>query len=376
MTKRMIIMLVAVGVVFGGIFGFKAYKGYMIGKFMASRSAPAQTVSTTTAGYQEWQPKLEAVGSLRAERGADLSPEVPGIVSAIHFKQGDEVKAGMLLLELDAASDVAKLQSLKAAADLAATTYARDKAQFQVKAVSQQTLDADAANLKQAQANVAEQQALVDKKFIRAPFSGRLGIRAVDLGQYLTAGAPIVTLQSLDPIYLDFHLPQQSLASIKVGQEVTAKTDAYPGQTFTGKVEVIEPQVDVSTRNVKVRAKLDNPEHRLLPGMYATVDVIAGAPVRHITLPQTTVTYNPYGNLVYLIEKKGAGLDGKSQFVAKEVFVTTGETRGDQVAILKGVKEGDTVVTSGQIKLRNGSSVVINNSIQPTNDPHPQPKDE
>jgi membrane fusion protein (multidrug efflux system) len=370
MTKRMILMLLAAGIVFGGIFGFKAYKGYMMGKFMASRGVPPQTVSTTKAGYQAWQPKLEAVGSLRAVRGTDLSPELPGIVSAIHFKQGDEVKKGALLLELDATSDIAKWQSLKAVADLAQTTYKRDKAQFKVKAVSQQTLDTDAGNLKEAQANVAEQQALIEKKLIRAPFAGRLGIRAVDLGQYLKAGDTIVTLQQLDPIYVDFHLPQQSLSAIHVGQEVTAKTDAYPGKVFTGRIEVINPQVDTSTRNVKIRAKLDNPDHTLLPGMYATVDVIAGAPMRYITLPQSAITYNPYGNIVYLVAKKG------SQLTAKQVFVTTGATRGDQVAILKGVKQGDTVVTSGQIKLRNGSPIVVNNSIQPTDNPNPKPKDE
>jgi len=376
MIKRMIIMLIAVAIVFGGIFGFKAWKGYMMGQKMAARGMPSQTVSTIKADYQIWQSRLEAIGSLRAMRGTDLSPEVPGMVSAIHFKQGDEVKAGVLLLELDAKSDIARLQSLKAVADLATTKYRRDKAQFRIKAVSQQTLDADVASRREAIANVAEQQALVNKKFIRAPFSGRLGIRVVDLGQYLKAGTVIVTLQALDPIYLDFHLPQQTLALIHVGQHVTARTDAYPGQAFSGKVEVIEPQVDVSTRNVKVRARLDNSDYKLLPGMYATVDVISGTPKRYITLPQSAITYNPYGNLVYLVETKGADKQGKPQLVAKEVFVTTGRTRGDQVAILKGVKAGDIVVTAGQIKLRNGSPVLINNSIQPSNDANPKPGDE
>ena len=291
MIKRMILMLVAVGVLFGGIFGFKAYKGYMMGKFMASRGAPLQTVSTIKAGYQAWQPELKAVGSLHAVRGTNLSPEVPGIVSAIYFKQGADVKAGTLLLKLDAGSDMARLQSLKAVAELAKRTYRRGKAQFQVKAVSRQTLDTDAANLKEALANVAEQQALVDKKIIRAPFSGRLGIRAVDPGQYLSAGSIIVTLQALNPIYLDFYLPQQALAEIKVGQTVRAGTDTYPGQTFTGRIEVIEPRVDIGTRNVKVRARLNNPGDKLLPGMYATVNVISGKPRRYITLPPDRRAY-------------------------------------------------------------------------------------
>ena len=376
MTKRMVIMLVAVSILFGGIFGFKAYKGYMMGKFMASRGAPLQTVSTIKAGYRAWQSKLEAVGSLRAVRGTNLSPEVPGIVSAIYFRQGADVKAGALLLKLDAGSDIARLQSLKAVAELAKTTYRRDKAQFQVKAVSQQTLDTDAANFKKALADVAEQGALVDKKFIRAPFSGRLGIRAVDLGQYLNAGSVIVTLQALDPIYMDFYLPQQALAKIRVGQKVMVETDTYPGQVFTGRIKVINPQVAIATRNIEVRARLNNPGHKLLPGMYATVNVISGKPRRYITLPQTAITYNPYGNLVYLVEKQGVDKHGKPKRVAKQMFVTTGDTRGDQVAIIKGVKEGDIVVTSGQIKLRNGSPVLINNSILPSNNPNPTPNDE
>jgi len=376
MTKRMIIMLIALALLFGGIFGFKSYKGYMMGRMMAARGAPLQTVSTIKATYQAWQPKLKAIGSLRAIRGINLSPEVPGIVSAIYFKQGEDVKTGVLLLKLDASSDIARLRSLKAVAELAKTTYRRDKAQFRIKAISQQTLDMSAANREEALANVAEQQALVDKKFIRAPFAGRVGIRAVDLGQYLNAGSAIVALQALDPIYLDFYLPQQALAKIKVGQKVRVETDTYPGQIFSGRIEVIEPRIDTATRNVKVRARLNNPGRKLLPGMYATVNIISGKPRRHITLPQTAISYNPYGNLVYLVQERGVDKHGKARLVAKQVFVTTGTTRGDQVAILKGVKEGDIVVTSGQIKLRNGSPVVINNSVQPSDNPNPKPEDE
>jgi len=376
MIKRMLIMLTLTAVVFGGIFGFKAYKARMMGKFMASRGAPTQTVSTIEADYQPWQPKLKAVGSLRAVHGVDLSPEVPGIVTRIHFRQGQDVKKSALLLELDASSDTARLQSLKAAAALARITYRRDQAQFRVKAVSKQTVDTDEANLKQAIANVAEQQALVNKKFIHAPFSGRLGIRQVDNGQYLNAGAAVVTLQALDPIYLDFFLPQQALNAIKVGQEVIAKTNTWPGRAFSGKISVINPQVESNTRNVKVRAVLSNPDHRLLPGMYATVDLVSGPPQRYITLPQTAITYNPYGNMAYLAEENGKNKEGKPQLIARSVFVTTGPTRGDQVAILKGVKEGDSVVTSGQIKLRNGSPILINNAIQPSFDANPQPEDQ
>ena len=376
MTKRMIIMLVLIGIVFGAIFGFQAFKGRMMKKFMSSMGSAAQTVSTMKAAYQDWQPRLEAVGSLRAVNGVDISPQLAGTVTAIPFQQGEDVKQGAVLLQLYADDDIAKLEALKVAADLAKTTYERDKKQLEVKAVSQQTLDTDAANLKQAIANIAEQQALVDKKTIRAPFSGHLGIRAVDLGQYLNAGTAIVSLHALDPIYVDFSIPQNQLREIKIGQEVTAKIDAFPNEYFSGKIAVINPEVDTTTLNVKVRAKLENSDHKLLPGMYATVDIATGSSQRFITLPQTAITYNPYGDIVYLVEAQGKDEKGNPKLVAKQMIVTTGETRGDQVAVLKGVNEGDTVVTAGQIKLRNGVPVMINNSIEPSFEPNPQPVDQ
>lgn len=376
MTKRMIIMLVLAGLVFGGIFGFQAFKGRMIKKFMASMGNAPQTVSTMSAGFQQWQPKLEAVGSLRAINGVEVSPEVSGIVAALHFQQGDDVKKGKVLVELVADNDIAHLRSLQAAYGLARVTYERDKQQFEFKAISQQALDVDKANMMQASAAVAEQQALVNKKFVPALFSGRVGMRMVSVGQYLSPGTPVVSLQALDPVYLDFSVPQQNISMIHVGQKISARTDAYPDEVFAGKVAVINPEVDVNTLNVKVRAELKNPGLKLLPGMYATVDISTGEPQRYITLPQTAVTYNPYGNIVYLVEQQGADDKGKPKLVAKQVFVTTGDTRGDQVAILKGVKEGDIVVTAGQVKLHNGSLISVNNDIQPSNEPDPQPKDE
>ncbi|HLI13683.1 MAG TPA: efflux RND transporter periplasmic adaptor subunit [Alphaproteobacteria bacterium] len=371
MTKRMILMLIVVGVVLGGIFGFQAFKAKMIKQFMASLSNPPQTVSTVRAASQSWQPQIEAVGSLRAVNGADLSLEVSGIVDQIDFKSGDDVQAGQVLLRLRADDDIAKLHSLEATAQLAQITFDRDSKQFKAQAVSQATLDSDAANLKNAKAQVAEQQAVVDKKVLRAPFAGHLGVRLVDLGQYLNAGTTIATLQALDPLYVDFYLPQQALDQIKVGQAVTAKIDAYPGQTFPGQILAINPLVDASTRNVQVRATLRNPDHKLLPGMYATVDIATGKPQVYVTLPQTAITYNPYGNTVFLVEDKGKNAQGQPQLVAHQSFVTTGDTRGDQVAVLSGVKDGDIVVTAGQIKLRNGTPIVINNTIQPTADAHP-----
>jgi membrane fusion protein (multidrug efflux system) len=348
----------------------------MMKKFMSSMGNAPQTVSTIKASYQEWLPQLEAVGSLRAINGVEVSPEVSGTVAALNFKQGEEVKKGKLLVELVADNDVARLRSLQAAAALAKSTYARDKLQFEFAAISQQVLDIDKGNLMQADAAVAEQQAMVNKKNIHALFSGRVGIRQVSVGQYLNAGTPVVSLQALDPIYLDFSVPQQEISMIHAGQKVSAKTDSYPGEQFDGKVSVINPEVDTSTLNVKVRAELKNPHHRLLPGMYATVDISTGKPQRYVTLPQTAITYNPYGNIVFLTEQKGTDDKGKPKLIVKQVFVTTGDTRGDQVAVLKGVKEGDVVVTAGQVKLHNGSPIAINNDILPSNEPDPQPKDE
>jgi membrane fusion protein (multidrug efflux system) len=372
MTKRMVIMLIAVVIVFGGVFGFQLFKAAMIKKFMAAMSAPPQTVSAVTAHSSSWQPTIEAVGSLRAVRGADLSLEVAGVVDTISFNSGDDVKEGAVLLKLRSDDDAAKLESLQATADLSQLTLDRDLKQWKIQAVSQATIDTDRANLKNAQAQVAQQQAILDKKTLRAPFAGHLGIRAIDLGQYLGPGTTIVTLQALDPIYLDFFVPQQAIDQVQLGQSVTVRIDAFKEQTFSGEISAINPKIETSTRNVQVRATLKNPDHKLLPGMYATVAINTGTPQNYITLPQTAITYNPYGDTVYVVESKSAETDGKpQQMTARQTFVTTGPTRGDQVAILKGVNEGETIVTAGQIKLHNGSPVLIDNSIAPTADAAP-----
>ncbi|MHB8727428.1 MAG: efflux RND transporter periplasmic adaptor subunit [Sulfuricaulis sp.] len=376
MTKRMVIMLVIVGVLFGGIFAFQGFKAHMIKQFFASNKAPPVTVTAMPAELQSWQPQIDAVGSLRGVRGVDVAGEVAGIVQSVNFKSGGEAKAGQVLVQLNADADVAQLRALEAAADLANTTYNRDKAQYAARAISQATLDAAAADLKSKRAQVAQQQALVAKKSIAAPFAGRLGISTVNPGQYLNPGSVIVTLQSLDTVYADFYLPQQQLSSIAPGQTVIVSTDTYPGKTFEGKISAISPKVDPSTRNVQVEATIANPKHELLPGMYASVHVDAGAPHQYMTLPQTAVTFNPYGESVYIVGPGGKGADGKPLLIAKQSFVTLGDTRGDQVAILSGIKEGDMIVTSGQIKLRNGSTVIINNTVPPGNNPAPKPVDE
>lgn len=370
MKKRMVIMVVAVAVVLALVFGYGAFRSIMIKKFMASMGNPPQTVSATRASYSEWQPAISAVGSLRAERGADLATQVAGIVTAIHFKSGQDVRAGAPLLDLYADDDIALLHSLQAKARLAQINYRRDQKQFAAKAISQAQLDTDLQNLKAAQAQVAQQRAVVAKKRLTAPFAGRLGIRQVDLGQYLNPGTAVVTLQALDPIFLDFYVPQQELQQLRLGQNATARTDTYPDQSFRGKVVAINSKVDPATRNVLVRAEIENRQHRLLPGMYATVRVESGKPQRYLTLPQTAIVYNPYGDTVYLVEKKTE--NGKTVLTAKQTFVTVGPTRGDQIAVLKGIREGDEVVTAGQIKLRNGTPLKIDNSVTPSDQAHPQ----
>ncbi|HXD14302.1 MAG TPA: efflux RND transporter periplasmic adaptor subunit [Xanthobacteraceae bacterium] len=373
MTKRMVIMLAAVAVVFGGIFGFQVFKATMIKKFISAMGSPPQTVSAIKAGYSEWQSKVEAIGSLRAVLGADLSLEVAGVVDTITFNSGDEVAQGKQLLKLRAGDDAARLESLQAMAELSEITYERDQKQFKMQAVSQATLDTDSANLKNAKAQVVQQQAILDKKILRAPFDGQLGVRVVDLGQYLSAGSVIVTLQALDPIFVDFFVPQQSVDQVRLGQTVTVKVDAFRDKIFTGEISALNPKVDTGSRNLQVRAVLQNPDHKLLPGMYATVDIAIGAPLNYITLPQTAISYNPYGDTVYVVDNKGTDANGKPQLIARQTFVTAGATRGDQVAVLKGVGEGDMVVTAGQIKLHNGSAILINNSITPTADAAPVP---
>ncbi|MDR3451030.1 MAG: efflux RND transporter periplasmic adaptor subunit [Alphaproteobacteria bacterium] len=369
MIKRMIIMIVGVVLIVGGILGFKFMMASGTKKFLSTMGAPPQTVSTMEAASTDWQQALDAVGTVRAVNGADLSAEVAGIVQTLSFDSGADVDKDSVLVQLRGDDDIAKLQALQAQAKLAQVTLDRDQKQLKAQAVSQATVDNDIATLNSAKAQVDAQQALNDKKTIRAPFAGHLGIRQVDVGQYLNPGSTIVSLQQLDPIYIDFNMPEQALAQVAEGQKVAAHIDALPNTSFDGEVTAVNSRVDEATRNVQVRASFKNPDHKLLPGMFAHVNITVGEPQKFVTLPQTAITYNPYGNTVYLV----TGPDDKP--VAQQTFVTTGQQRGDQVAILTGVKEGDTVITSGQLKLRNGSPLIINNEIQPKNDANPKPVD-
>jgi len=323
-----------------------------------------------------WQPKLQSTGSLRAINGVNVTTELAGMVQKIYFIPGAMVKAGTLLVQLNADAEIGQLHSLQAQAALANITYQRDKAQFAVRAVSKQTVDADFQNLRSLQGQVAQQAATVAKKAIRAPFTGRLGINNVNLGQYLNPGDKIVTLQALDPIYVDFYVPQQKLIQLAVGQSVEVMSDVYPKRVFKGKITTVNPALETTTRNVEVEATLANPRYELNPGMFALVNVIVGKPKNYLTVPQTAISYNSYGNIVYVLKKQDKDKtdkdkNGKPIFMAEQVFVTTGETRGDQITVLKGLKQGDTVVTSGQLKLKNKSLVTVNNAVVPENSPNP-----
>jgi len=403
-TKRMIVMILAVLGLVAVIAGIKVLS--IMRMIAASKPPPPAVVSTAKAAYQDWQPELRAVGTLRAVRGADLALDVAGLVTRVNVKSGDEVRKGQLLLQLRDSEDIALLHQLEAAAALAEVTFARAKEQLAVQVISKADYDQAAADLKAKQAAVAQQQVNVAKKQLRAPFAGRAGIVTINPGAYLSSGTMIVTLQQLDPIYVDFHLPQKDLAELRTGQKVALRLDAFPGRTFEGTLSAISPKVDSDTRNVQVEAKVPNPDRVLTPGMFASVSVDVGAKQRYLTLPQTAVVYNPYGETVFVVmtrreadrrqaaaaaaaaaaaddppreqqpKKPGKGPQlPPDELVVQQAFVTTGPRRGDQVAILKGLEEGVEVITSGQIKLKSGSPIRIDNSVQPANSPNPTPQE-
>jgi membrane fusion protein, multidrug efflux system len=410
--KRMLWMILGVLLLLVIVGGVKAMQ---IMKMMAGFGPPPPSiVSTAKATSEQWQPELKAVGSLRAARGADLALDMPGLVTDVNVKSGDEVKEGQVLLQLRSSEDEAQLRQLEAAAALAEVTYNRAKQQLTMQAISKADYDTASADLKAKQAAVAQQRVNVSRKQLRAPFAGRAGIVTINPGAYLSSGTVIVTLQQIDPIYVDFFMPQKNLGQLRVGQPVALSLDAYPGKSFEGKVSAISPKVDPATRNVQIEAAVPNPDRVLAPGMFGNVAVQVGEQKRYLTLPQTAVVYNPYGETVYVVKKKSefdkaqaesqksaaasaqapaqkgdAKKDDKkdepkkdekkedpNQLVVQQAFVTTSGTRGDQVAITKGLDEGVEVVTSGQIKLKNGAPIKIDNSVQPANNPNPTPQEQ
>ena len=376
MVKPFLILFFAAALILGGIYGWQLFVGKMIKGAMGQMAAAPQTVSTAIAASSTWQSHTRALGTLRAVRGADLAAQASGVVDKITIDSGAEVPAGTVLLRLKPNDDPAKLAQLEAVADLARITLKRDQEQLAAEAVAQATVDSDAATLRSDLAQVAAQQALIEEKTVRAPFGGKLGLRQVDEGQYIAAGTTVVTLQALDPIFIDFYVPQQALSFLKVNQPVSATVDAYAGATFTGKITSINSKVDSTSRNVQVRASFGNADRRLLPGMYATVEIANGEATQHITLPQTAITYNAYGDTVFVVEKNGVDDKGNPRLTAVQRFVKLGDTRGDQVAVNEGVKEGEEIVTAGQVKLRSGAAIVVNNKVIPTDDAHPSPPNE
>jgi membrane fusion protein (multidrug efflux system) len=371
MKKRMFFTLLGCLVVFGGVFGFKAYVDYQTQQAMSQRPAPVQTVSATEAVTDIWRPTLAAVGSTTAVRGVDISSETTGRVTAVRVEDGASVEAGDVLVRLDSEGLQADLRGARAEARLAEIELERQRRLRAQNANSESDVDRAESELEQARARVDSVQAALDKKTIRAPFTGRLGILEIEEGQYIDVGHIVATLQTLDPIEVDFTVPQQELARIETGQTVTATADAFPDREFTGEIRAISPKVARSTRSVAVRGRVENPDGLLRPGMFVSTAVRFEEETGVITLPQTAITYNPYGDSVFLVNEEQTD-DGQTVKTVERKFVRTGETRGDQVQILEGIEEGQTVVTSGQLKLRNGSRVKIDNSPEPTNDPSPE----
>ena len=368
--KSLLVSLLCLALLAGAGWWMLAARGGS-GAKAAARVIPPATVSAIHAARQDWQTRLKATGEVRAVQGADLSAEVGGIVDTIAFSSGQDVAAGTVLLRLRPNDDDARLAQMQAVADLASANLVRDRRQFDAQAISRATLDADTSNLRADQAQVAAMRAQMAEKVVRAPFAGRLGIRAVDVGQYLTAGTAIVSLQALDPIYVDFNIQQQALSSLAVGQQVMVHVDAWPGRGFAARVASINSRVDSASRMVLVRATLDNHDHALLPGMFALVEVATGAVEQRLTLPQSAVSYNPYGDFVYVV---APGPDGRP--AAQSRVVRTGASRGDQVSILSGLSAGEQVVTAGQLKLHSGSPVLVDNSVRPSDQAAPAPEDE
>lgn len=371
MTKRLIIVLLLLGLVFGGIFGFKAFVNTKMTEFFDNMEPPPATVTTAEAQTSQWQPTLAAVGTLVAANGIDVTPEVPGVVKQIAFESGARVQAGDVLVQLDTATDQAQLDVLRAQRDLAKAELDRQRALLKRRTTSQAEFDAAESNYRQVLASIANQQAVIAKKTIKAPFAGEVGIRKVDLGSFVNTGTAVVSLQQIDPLRLRFSLPEQQLPQVAVGQTVHTRVDAFADRRFTGTITAIEPAVNAATRTVQVEARVDNRERLLRPGMFARVEVVLPGTNDYLTLPNSAITYNPYGDSVFLVEPAASDAEGAKPTV-RRAFVKLGPARGDQVAVLSGLETGQQVVTSGQLKLRNGSRIVIDNSRTPADAQSPE----
>lgn len=374
MAKRMMITLGAVVVLIGALAFVKFQQIQAAVAQAASFQPPPTAVTTIVAKEENWSSSLKAIGSVVAVQGVTVSADLPGIVSRISFDSGRQVQAGQILVQLDTRQEQAQLEAVQAQRNLARINYDRMKALVEEGAIPRADYDRAMAEKSETEARVGEIRATIERKTIRAPFSGALGIRQVNLGQYLSGGTAIVPLQSLNPIYVDFGVPQQSATQVRVGQTVRITATDLKGAEFTGRVTAIDSVVDEATRNVRVQATLSNPKAKLRPGMFVEAELNFGASQEVVTLPASALSYAPYGDSVYVVTDLKND-KGESYRGVRQQFVKVDRTRGDQVAILSGVKPGDEVVTSGTFKLRNGAAVTINNKVQPSNNPAPRPED-
>jgi membrane fusion protein (multidrug efflux system) len=374
MAKRMLLMLVVAAAIISALGYFKLRQVQAAVKAGSSFQPPPAAVTTIVAKQETWPSTVSVVGTMVAIHGVTVSADLPGVVEQIKFDSGKWVQEGEVLVELDTRQERAQLAAMEAQHDLTKINYARMQQLVNEGVVSRSDYDKATADQKQADANAAEVRAAIARKTIRAPFSGELGIRQVNLGQYLAAGSPIVPLQSLSPIYVNFGVPQQVVGYVQVGHNVRITSDALPGLEFTGHVTAIDSIVDQSTRNIQVQATLANPGGKLRPGMFVQVEVGVGAKRSVLPLPASAISYAPFGDSVFVVTDV-KGPNGQTYRGVRQQFVKVDGARGDQVAVVSGINPGDEVVTSGVFKLRNGAAVAVNNKVQPENNPAPKPED-
>lgn len=364
MKLRTVVTIGLVIVVFGLVFGFRiGVLNHFRGQYFANFQPPPATVSTATAERQAWQPRIAAVGQLSAVRGVDVSNEVEGTVSEIAFASGDTVAKGDMLVQLDDSIEQAQLPGLVAQMKLAELNVSRTRELIGRSLAAEEDLDRATSQLEQMQSSVASLKATIAKKQVRAPFDGTLGIRQVNLGEFLPAGTPIVTLQALDQLHIDFTLPEEFVDDVVRGQKVNVRVSAWPDQIFTGTLEAASVKVDPSSHNFAVQAVIDNPEHRLRPGMFADISVLAGDTQPVVAVPKTAISYSLHGDAVFVVEKAKANGGEQPALVARQKFVRVGESNGELVAVVEGIEPGDEVVTSGVQKLHDGMAVNVNNEV-------------
>jgi membrane fusion protein (multidrug efflux system) len=351
-------------------------KAMQFGKMMSTKMPmPVETVTSAVAKEEDWAPALSSVGTISAVQGAVVATELGGTVSEVGFQSGGEAKKGDVLLRLDTSSEAAQFNTAKADLELARSDLQRAKDLATRKVISKAELDSAESKFKQKEGTVGNMQAMIEKKEVRAPFDGQLGIRLVNVGQMINAGQQVVSLQALDPLFVDFAVPQQNLPNLVQGLEARVRTDALGDRVFVGKVTAINSSVDTATRNVSVQVTLDNHDHVLKPGMFAKIEIILPTKQKTLVVPGTAVSYAPYGDSVYVIEKKKDDKTGKESQTIRQAFVRVGEARGDFVSITAGIKAGETVVGTGVFKLRNGMAVTINNDLAPKPQLNPTPAD-